>query len=224
MSGAKLNLAELQSMIALGGYGGRGNNTPSTALLGLSAALFLSDLDIWQGAGDALTDAEIDDIEELVAQLEYDLMVEGDSPVNKIRSTHSVDQVIATGTVTKRVYFDTNIYDPENIHPLPGSPGYFYVREDGLYIINLRVLWGGSSVGYRQISVTKHINDPASTVVLATDIKTLVGGAIETTQQIIIQDEALIDDYYEVRCRHTSSGNLSIKAQTYSPFFEMVRL
>ena len=77
MSGSRLDLAELQALITLGGYGGTGTISASTVVLGLSAALFLSDLNLWHQLGETLSDADIDDIREMIAGLESDLMLEG---------------------------------------------------------------------------------------------------------------------------------------------------
>ncbi|MEE9580990.1 MAG: hypothetical protein V3V74_06730, partial [Nitrosomonadaceae bacterium] len=71
---------------------------PSSAVLGLSAALFLSDLRIWRGAGYKLTDDEIDDIQAMIAQLENDLMMTGvDNPVDNIKVGFSSDITSSDG-------------------------------------------------------------------------------------------------------------------------------
>lgn len=68
-----LDLAVLQALAAEGGYSGTFTLSDESALVALSSALWLDNLDIWQGEDYELTSAEIDEIQELTANLQYEL-------------------------------------------------------------------------------------------------------------------------------------------------------
>lgn len=72
----KLTLADIQALGASGDYGGTRLLTANSAALAFSAALFLDNLKLWKGASYFLTDDEIDTIQEMIAQMENDIIVE----------------------------------------------------------------------------------------------------------------------------------------------------
>lgn len=69
-----LDLVKLQTLANEGGYAGSFTLSDESAIVALSSALWLDNLDIWQGANDFLTEDEIDEIKELTANLQYELM------------------------------------------------------------------------------------------------------------------------------------------------------
>ena len=76
-----LDLAQINDLADSGAYGGGRILSPTSAATILSAGVWLSDLQNWQGAGYDLTEDEIDEIEALVAELEYEVMTEEGSEV-----------------------------------------------------------------------------------------------------------------------------------------------
>jgi hypothetical protein len=76
-----LDLADIQALAASGAYGGHRLLSGATAALVLCSGVWLSELDNWQGADIELTQAEIDDIQAIVAELEYETMTESESAV-----------------------------------------------------------------------------------------------------------------------------------------------
>lgn len=224
MAGATLNLSAIQALIALGGYGGRGNNAPSSAVLGLSAALFLSNLSIWQGAGDTLTSDEIDDIEELIAQLEYDLMVTGDMyPIDKVRVTNSVGQAIPHATETI-LQFDIDVYDPEDMHSIVTNNERIYAVREGLHILSFNVLWQAASIGQRGVVLMRHRPSIPSTVMLTKSNFPDVSGTTTISHNVTFQDDALEGDYYYVRVYQDSGGPIDVIVFNSMPTFAVVRV
>lgn len=224
MAGATLNLPALQALIALGDYGGRGFIQPSSAVLGLSAALFLSDLTIWQGAGDTLTSDEVDDIDAIIAQLECDLMLTGDSyAVDKCKITNSVDLTILPMVETV-LTFDTDVYDPEDMHSTVSDTHKVYVKRDGLHLIDVQILWVASAIGYRELRLHKY-NPVTETITLLS--RSLQNGMLVTTrytQSVSIQDESVEGEYYYVSVVHSSPSSLRIISDSASPVVAAVRL
>lgn len=73
---ASLDLDELETLALQGGYTGIAALSSFSAVMLLSACrAFLHDTSLWTGAGYELTEDEIDDIDELVSQAEYELML-----------------------------------------------------------------------------------------------------------------------------------------------------
>lgn len=104
-----LNLDILQALAASGAYGGFRDLSPETAVTILSAGVWLSNLTNWQGVGDELTPLEIDEIEALVAELEFETMTEEGAPVGsyiKIAEAVAVED-IASLTVDD---FDSGVF------------------------------------------------------------------------------------------------------------------
>lgn len=73
---ASLDLVELQSLADEGGYTGMAALSSFSAVMLLSACrAFMHDRSFWTGADFDLTDDEADEIDELVSQTEYELML-----------------------------------------------------------------------------------------------------------------------------------------------------
>lgn len=70
----RLTLSEIRALAASGGYAGLALITQQTAVTILSAAVWLDQLKSWRGEGYELTEAEIDEIQEIVAVLENQIM------------------------------------------------------------------------------------------------------------------------------------------------------
>ena len=77
-----LSLAKIKALSTSGAYGGQRLLTSLSEVTSLSGSLFLSDLENWQGVGDELTIAEVDEIKAIVAGIEYDNMVESGGGVS----------------------------------------------------------------------------------------------------------------------------------------------
>ena len=220
----KLTLADIQALAASVDYGGVGDIAPSSAALGLSAALFLSDLSLWKGAGYSLTDDEIDDIKAMIAGLENDLMLTGDYfTVDRCQLTNNATQTVEIGT-SLNVLFNVEVYDPQSMHSLIANTDRIYVQNDGLHLITGQISWENSSVGYRQMQLRKfHPGDPTAPAI-ALDLRSPVIGTGACTTFISVQDYAVAGDSYYLRLFHTSTVDLDINSHSYSPFFSAVRL
>lgn len=220
----KLTLADIQALAASPDYGGRGFLQPSSAALGLSAALFLSDLTLWQGAGYKLTDGEIDDIQAMIAQLEEDLMVTGDMyPIDKCKVTHSLAQTVPSSADYNLIY-NTDIYDPEDMHnPVSGS-GRIYVLRSGLHQINVGIDFAPNAIGYRELNLLRHDSSVPSSIWLARAVIPVNSGAAPTTLFLSVQDEAEAGDYYYTKAYQTSGGDLNIYTYPFTPRYSVVRL
>ncbi len=221
---AKLSLPALQALLADGGYGGRAYLEGPTSALGLSAALLLSNLNLWQGDGYYLTVDEIDEIQEMVAQLESDLMNTGSMfVVDKVRATNSIDLDIIKNSLVL-LTFDAEDYDPEGMHSIVANTERINIINDGLHIITVNVYWSPSPVGGREVLVYKYDSDLDSTYQVADDFVYPTVGAGWATNNIMLQDDCKVGDYFKLYAYQTSAITLQIKAATYSPFFAVVRL
>ncbi len=224
MAGAKLNLAVLQDLITLGGYGGRGSFSASSSVIGLSAALFLYDMSIWQGAGDVLTVDELDDIDELIALLEYDLMVTDDMfPQDRVQVTHDANQLISTGA-GQIPAFNTEVYDPQDMHDPVTNNGRIYVLNDGLHLIEANFIINVAAVGYRQLHLSKYDAVLESSKALAVTRTPNVIATATYSISLQMQDYAHEDDYYYLVLTQNSGANMTLYALDYSPIFSVVRL
>lgn len=224
MAKARLNLAALQALIALGGYGGRGFIVPSTAVVGLSAALLLDDLNLWQGASDELTDAEIDDIQAMVAQLEYDLMMTDEMyPLDRCKLRRSTSQVQVSG-VGANLTFDTVIYDPQDMHSVSGVPEAILILNDGLYLIDFNVSWQGHSVGHRILIGNHWVAATETAHTIGNSHSSEVSSISRHTTNFSAQVYAVAGDYFYGRVNQTSGGDLSVIADNNMPTFAVVRL
>lgn len=219
----KLVLTNIQALAASVDYGGRGFLQSSSAALGLSAALFLSNLSLWQGAGYSLTEAEIDDIQAMIAQLENDLMETGDMyPVDKVQVTNSIDQDIATSTLSN-LFFDTEIYDPQGMHSTVVNTNRINVLNDGLHLINVNIQWESNNIGYRQLYLYRYDLALATLVLIAQDARPSSSVLWRVFSFVATQDEAKEGDYYQLLVYQTSGVDLAVEAVTYSPMFSVVR-
>lgn len=81
MSYPYFDLPTLLSLADSGAYGGNRVLSANSAVLALCAGVWLSELENWQGAGYNLTDDEIDEIDEIVATCQYEVMTENGGSV-----------------------------------------------------------------------------------------------------------------------------------------------
>ncbi len=205
-------------------YGGSGFLQPASAALGLSAALFLSNLDLWQGAGYQLTDVEIDDIKAMIAQLEEDLTNTGDMyPMDKVQATNSAAIAIPSAVMTD-IYLDSNNYDPEDMHPLAGDQSRIYVKNDGLHLVSAHVTWDVFNVGLREIRLYKYF-PYAPWYKLLVDVTDYQPGAGGYTKQLaMVQDEAVVTDTYRLLVYQNSGVPLHLRNGSRPIIFSVVRL
>lgn len=218
----KLVLADIQALAASSDYGGGGFIQPSSAALGLSAAFFLSDLSMWQGAGYELTDAEIDDIQAMIAQLENDLIQTGGMyQVDKVKAIRTTNQSIASG-VTTGVAFNVEEYDTANFHNPLIMPQRFWFPSDGLYLINAGVQFAAAAVGYRMLLITKHPWDGPDeylSIQYMQDVDASSPIGLETS----FQDEFKEDDYIIVYVAQTSGAPLNLLAWPMRPYCAIMK-
>ncbi len=224
MSGATLNLPALQALIALGGYGGRAGIAPSSAVLGLSAALFLRGSTIWQGAGDTLTDEEIDDIDLMIAQLEYDLMVTDEMyPSDRCKISQAVGQNIPASTSTNLLW-DVVEYDPQDMFSGGAGTRFITCVNDGLHLVSFNIAWTPNVVGYRKIDVRKNPEIGGGSFLIASHAFCPIVGTGLAIHNLEFQDYGLEGDTYSLRAYQSSPLALRILTANYSPFFSVVRL
>ena len=221
---AKLSLPDIQALIAVGGYGGRGFLSPSSAAFGLSAAVLLDDLNLWSGAGYDLTDDEIDEIAAMIAQFEDELMEAGDVyPTDRCEIKHSVAVDIPDSTVI-RLPFDTNIYDPEDMHDEVVNNSFIYAVSDGLHLVNVTVTWTANGTGIRSVRLWKYDS------VLVTSIRwgVVTSGAVSVilspSHSVVAQIPMVVGDFLYVQIYQTSGVQLQSVALASVPQFEVVKL
>lgn len=220
----KLNLANIQALAASIDYGGRGLLQPSSAALGLSAALFLSNLNLWQGADYEKTDAEIDDIQAMVAQLENDLIEAGEMyPTDRCKLTMLAPQAIPTVTY-QRLYFDVELYDPSDMHSLIAVTERIYVQQDGLHLINAAINFYPNIVGDRRLYLLK--KDPVlpDAQGLVHDEKVQNSVVRQTALEVCAQDYAVAGTYYYLLAYQSSPGDLVVMQDDYGSWFSVVRM
>lgn len=221
---AKLVLADMQALATSPDYGGRGFLQPSSAVLGLSAAAFLSDLSLWQGAGYFLTDAEIDDIRAMIAQLENDLIVTGAMyPLDKCKVTRIALQSIPYNTPTV-LNWDAEVYDPQDMHDNSTNNHSIYAQRDGLHLIDVHLTWAATPSGARTIHLYKKDLGAGSPYVLAATEFQVVTGSSQLQHSASVQDDALATDQYFVLVIHTVVGGLPIVVNSFSPTFAVARI
>ncbi len=75
------DLPTIQSLAASGAYSGERTLSDSAAVLLLCAAAYLSNTELWQGAGYELTDSEIDTIKAMVADATDELLTDSEGDV-----------------------------------------------------------------------------------------------------------------------------------------------
>lgn len=218
----KLVLANIQALAASVDYGGSGSLEPASAALGLSAALFLSNLDLWQGAGYSLTEAEIDDIQAMIAQLENDLIETGVMyPMDMVRLTTSANITVPTATNTSWD-FDVEIYDPEDMHSLAVQPPRITPVNAGLTIFQGGILWAANAVGSRELKLWR-VRAAVSTLLGYASVAP-VSAAISIYQLVNVQDNAELGDYYYLQAKQSSGANLDILQTHEFPVFAAVRV
>ncbi len=218
----KLILADIQALAASVDYGGSGFLQPASAALGLSAAFFLSNLNLWQGAGYSLTEAEIDDIQAMIAQLENDLTDTGDMyPLDMVKVSRTAPQAIPHFTDVE-VVFDDEIYDPQGMHSNVVLPQRINVVTDGLYLITACIEWEGSSIGGRMMRIWRL--GPSGTVKLAQSYLVADPGGNIFYQNLAAHDNAVVGDYYLLQVRQLSGITLDLLDGYQFPWFAAVRI
>ena len=221
---AKFDLATLQALALVGGYGGRANLEGASAILALSAAQYLANLEMWRGAGDFLTPEETDIIDSMIAQLESDLMFAGESfAMDMCKVTRSVDQSVLDNTLTY-LDFDVDVYDPEEMHSTVVLPKNIYVINPGLHLVHARFRWQFHTTGAR-ILYLYHYNSlipQAIQVAREQEGVTSQDGAkiLSATSHV----DCVVGDYFFVAVKQTSGGALNVEVTEYSPNLAVVRL
>jgi len=152
----KLSLPEIKDLIDDGGYGGRGVLSTASSALGLSAALFLADLNLWSGAGYYLTDNEIDEIQEMVADLENELMEAGELVPNNAVSLQMSTDVDVDNDEEYKVEWDTEVFDYGNMHSILANTWRVNILEDGLYQVNYQLGFDATGTNYRYSAIVYH--------------------------------------------------------------------
>jgi len=215
----KLVLADLQALAASPDYAGNTLLAASSAVLGLSAALFLSDLTLWQGMGHSLTQGEIDDIQAMIAQLENDLMTTTeDTSMYKVKVTNSGSIPVLPSTFTT-LNFDTEIYDPDGMHSIITGTERINILEDGYYLFNGNVEWQVNVVGYRFVYVQKVFNSGDPTIITHRTYAAPMLGTGNCSQIVSFQDHALTGDFYRLFAYQTASLTLNIVRNDASPIW-----
>ncbi len=220
----ELVLAEIQELASVGFYGGRGFLQPSTAVLGLCAALFLNDLTLWRGASDTLTDDEIDDINEMVAQLELDLMMTGDMyPMDRVKVTNNATVWVNSGVATY-LPFNTEEYDPEDMHDNAVNNDRLYAVNDGLHVITANIKLFASAPGTFRLNLIWY----DSTVPATHGMQELIitPPAITNFLTLQIADQLYLHegDYLQVQFHHDSGAPCGVWSFRPAPWFSVVRL
>lgn len=218
----KLILADIQALAASIDYGGSGFLQPASAALGLSAALFLSNLDLWQGASYSLTDAEIDDIQAMIAQLEDDLIETGDMyPIDMCKVTRSANYTVPHFT-DWTVAFTDSIYDPQGMHNPVVQNSRITPVNAGLHIISGAIQWDGNSIGYRIMRIWRYRAPDWTYISYRSDYPNI--GVNSYIQTLTFQDLAELGDYYIMTVQQTSGIGLDVVANTSFPTFAAVRV
>jgi len=171
-----------------------------------------------------LTDAEIDDIEAMVAQLEYDLMVTDEMyPTDRARITRVAAQTIPAATDTA-IFFDAEDYDPQGMHDNVTDNQRIYVVNDGLHLIDANLICDGAVIGYRYLKLRKFRSVPAFfqtyNIQYQSNLNLFAGNSLSLT----FQDEAVVGDFYELRVYQTSGYPMDVVKNDWSPYFSVVRL
>lgn len=219
----KLILADIQALAASPDYGGQGLITSASAALGLSAAAFLSNLDLWQGAGYELTQGEVDDIEAMIAQLENDLMLAGDMyPQYRCRLTWADHYILANDTY-EYVEWPQEVYDPENMYDYAVHPNWVTAPVAGLYEIDLVFAWGYYSLGIRRVFLAKWPLGEGVTYI-AEDIDQNPKNTSQCYTFTHWTDIAGAGDRYMAVVYQNSGGPITMVAGPRSPFFSMFKV
>ena len=218
----RLNLANIQALGASSDYGGRGFLQPQSAALGLSAAHFLSDLSLWQGAGYTLTDGEIDDIQSIIADLENDLITTGDMYLmDNCRISRLTNQTVVDDTGTW-LGFDREVYDLNDMHDNVVNNERITIQNAGLHLITATINWAGNGIGRRDLSIYRY--RAPSFVVVGFHSEYMSHASYTPTQIVTSQDMSEIGDYYALRVKQTSGGNLDILQNWDLPLFAVAEI
>ncbi len=219
-----LSLPAIEDLISEGGYGGRGFLQPSSAVIALSAALWLSDMTMWEGASYDLTEDEIDTILELVAQLESDLTETGDMyPIDKVSLTKSVAQSIPPTTDTT-VSWDVELYDPQDMHSNVTNNSRIYAKRDGLHLIDLNILWQSGGTGDRKLRIYRWSPTLGQTFGLGVLQFTVPPSPDLSGFTYGMQTDMLEGDFVYVTAYHNSGAALDLIVSGSYPYFSAVRL
>lgn len=218
----KLTLADIETLAASGAYGGDISMWATSTALGLSAAAFLYNLDLWQGAGYELTANEIDRIHTYISQLENDLTLAGSQQnmsTCKVSLLASLSVVSGIGTTLQ---WDVELYDPNNMHTNLVNPARITAVEDGVHIINAFVEWSPAAIGYRKMLLRKQVFGGGVEWVAEQWIQD-AQVATKLCNSLSVQDYAYEGDYYTVQVMQTSGANLNIEVGIFNPFFAVIR-
>ncbi len=220
----KLVLANIQALAASVDNGGSGSLEPASAALGLSAALFLSNLDLWQGASYSLTESEIDDIQAMIAQLENDLINAGDvSMVEKVKLSRTTDQVIPSGIATNMIW-DDEIYNPDDMFHTGIDNNSIYAETSGFHMVDLSIVWANSPVGARELRLWHYDTTIPDWVLIDRDNRIATVAVAEIYLRISTQLMMTETDRLVATATQSSAGDLSVLASAYAPLFAAVRI
>lgn len=125
-----LDLAQITALADSGAYGGNRVLSPTSSATILCAGVWLSDLGNWQGAGYDLTEEEIDEIEELVAELQFEIMTEGEAAVSSY--TKIAETVITSPAASVAIdNFDSGDFQAYElwVSGLKGNGGVIWIED-----------------------------------------------------------------------------------------------
>lgn len=158
---SKLNLAALQNLAAIGGYGGLRQLSDGTVVTLLSAINVLLGRGWWQGAGYELTDEEYDEIDSLLSSASYELVqdVSGGGSVELITSqiyTAPTASAVVSWTPSTEYYMMECVFQGLR----GGNSAYF---THGKLIFNEDVNAANYRAGYQWAEETAHVYYKAPT-------------------------------------------------------------
>ncbi len=122
----------------------------------------------------------------------------------KIRLKLDADLVITTSTLTEIPDWQTETFDPNNLHNPTTNPERITFAIAGTYVIGFSVQWASSATGEREIQTW--IN--GSSAIAKVKQNATAGGE---TQEAITLWNVAVDDYVSGKVLHTRGSNLSVK-------------
>ena len=212
----KFDWETFQEIYDMGGFQVRADLTDRSAFLSLVALTYMQSEYLWQNYDD------FDDVETAIDDAIAQIM-DGPSNLDKVQVTNSGNQTIATATGTY-LDFDTELYDPENMHDNVVNNSRIYAVNAGLHLITAGIKWAANDTGIRWLAVLRHRPSVPSSIYLGVDYIDNLGAASTPSCFLAVQDEAEDGDYYQLRVFQASGGNLDIVIADWSPRFAVVRL
>jgi len=157
-----LDLANITALADSGAYGGNRSLSPTSAAIILCAALWMSELDNWQGAGSELTENEIDEIEEFVAELQYEVMTESEGAMGdliKIAETVVttdnaevyVDDFLSGDYIAFKLIVQGMLSNYASNWPDHVEVEYNDIQSNGAYTSYGRFFYNGTPINYQNL-------------------------------------------------------------------------